>query len=120
MNSVRTARILNKYIGCPDICDIIMEYTKKCLWDYNLACQYEDANDHKSFNQFITSDSTEERYATFRWFRDWDYTGVEVDTKGKREALIIQTCYTFNHITVYEKDHDQVYEYLKLFFEFLE
>ena len=106
-----TTRLLSTYL-IDDLNDIVMSYSKKCLWEYKTLFPHkEEVNSCSSFDQYISS-TIQKPVCSFRWIENW--------TTGN-DALFLGFCFVPDmYIPVSkENDHEKVYTYLKHYFDFL-
>jgi hypothetical protein len=127
-NIAETVRVLDRYFPS-DITDIVLEYMKKCLWDYHFHIpDYENANGFFSFDEFFppscSSGSSSDTPFLFHTFISIPVSFSWVSGDGspfypQKDCLILAEKNNSVWIPVTKDEHEKVYNYLKQWFEFL-
>jgi hypothetical protein len=123
MNIVEVSRNLDVYFPS-DITNIVLEFLKKALWDYQLplpVSNFEAVGNYRSFDDYISNPLEKHFFPlTFVWL-----CGEASPIRDKylsRDCLIVFGGFRRNievWIPMKDDDYEKAYDYLKRWFEFL-
>jgi len=117
--TVKCSRLLSKYL-LDDLSDIVLGYTKKCLWEYTMEFPTkEDAGGFDTFDLYLNDSIKHPQKipASFQWSIGSFFSNPK--WKGK-DVLLLAFPYSQDvWIPVCKDEHTRVYRYLQQYFEFL-